>query len=74
MQAEIATAIGTGNAYDADGVTVTTGKEAAGGTFWVTPKGYAGYGVDKDGKNSTRGTRYGSGSSVFTQASTAATA
>ena len=74
MQAEIATPIGTANEYDADGTTVKTGKEASGGTFWVTPTGYGGFGVDKDLKNATRGTRYGSGSSVFTQASTAATA
>ena len=37
------------------------------GTFWDTPTGY-------DADNATLGTTYGSGSSVFTQTSTADTA
>jgi hypothetical protein len=73
LQAQIATAIGTGTVYDTDGTTVKTA--GSGGTFWTTPKGYAGYGVDKPGTaNADRGTLYGSGSSVFTQSSTSATA
>ena len=73
MQAQIATPIGVQTTYDAtDGTTVVTA--GSGGTFWNSPFGYAGVGTGVGGVSTARGTAYGSGSSVFTQTSTKATA
>jgi hypothetical protein len=80
LQDQIATAIGVNAVYKTDGsgdldTTATGGGAASGGTFWNTPKGYAGFGLAAADVGAVkRGTAYGSGSSVFTQTSTKATA
>ena len=56
---------------------VYVASPASGGKFWATPSGYGDSAVSIPGgaaAKDTAGTKYGSGSSVFTQTSTSATA
>jgi hypothetical protein len=74
LQAEIATPIGVNATYKSNG---DLDKAASGGIFWLTPSGYASSTPIIDaatGRKDSAGTKYGSGSSVFTQTSTSATA
>ena len=71
MQAEIAT---PGIYVPTSGTSGQTGYvPESGGKFWATPKGYGDSAVSKP-IGDTAGTKYGSGSSVFTQTTTSGTA
>ena len=69
MQAEISTP----GIYNPGDSSATPVIPESGGKFWATPKGYGDSAVSKP-IGDTAGTKYGSGSSVFTQTTTSGTA